>query len=211
MDDDVHFERDLIAFSHFFRKNCGDPKALCFNEFAQTKKTPPNVMFTFDLKRKAKPIHIPDKEFTEKKTSSYLQPKVFDSFFRGSNLWLLKPTGYNRGVGIEIFNSLQALNKYLNEWLDGESVAMVNKKKSKPEDASDSDSSGEDTKKKKGPPTTNAGDFKSRTFVVQKYIESPLLVFNRKFDIRAYAIVTHDMKLYFFKYSKASFFLLICW
>lgn len=25
------------------------------------------------------------------------------------NLWLLKPTGYNRGVGIHVFNSIQDL------------------------------------------------------------------------------------------------------
>jgi len=199
MDDEARFEQDLITFSHFFRKHCGDPKAFCFNEYAQTKKTPNNAFFTFDLKRKGKVYHIPETLSTKEKISRYLQPKVFDSYYRGSNLWLLKPTGLNRGVGIEIFNSLQGLNNYLNEWLDGESVA-VQKKKVKPEDASDSDSSGEeknDKKKKKGPPT--GGNFKSRTFVVQKYIESPLLVFNRKFDIRAYAMVTHDMKLYFFK------------
>ncbi len=37
---------------------------------------------------------------------------------QNSYLWLLKPTGLNRGRGIEIFDSLQTLEKMLNSFLD---------------------------------------------------------------------------------------------
>lgn len=193
--DDASFGDDLIAFSHFFRKYCGDPKAFCQNDNAQAKKTPGNAFFTFDFKCKGRLYHIPDTPTREKKEPSYLQPKLFKTYFQGSNLWLLKPTGLNRGMGIEIFNTLQGLNKYLNEYLEGE--AMSTKKKANGSDSDSEEEKDGETKKKKGPP--NAGGFRSRTFVVQKYIESPLLVYNRKFDIRVYAMVTHEMKLYFFK------------
>ena len=40
---------------------------------------------------------------------------------------------------------------------------------------------------------------KGRTFKNQKYTEKRLLIHDRKFDIRAWVLVTHDMKVYFFK------------
>lgn len=40
---------------------------------------------------------------------------------------------------------------------------------------------------------------KSCSFIIQKYIESPLLVDKRKFDIRMWVLVTQDQKLYVFK------------
>ena len=40
---------------------------------------------------------------------------------------------------------------------------------------------------------------KAHTFVIQKYIEDPMLIGRRKFDIRVWSMVTHDYKIYFFK------------
>lgn len=37
------------------------------------------------------------------------------------------------------------------------------------------------------------------SFIIQKYIEDPLLVYKRKFDIRVWVIVNHDGICYFFK------------
>ena len=40
---------------------------------------------------------------------------------------------------------------------------------------------------------------KADSFVIQKYVEKPLLIQGRKFDIRAWALIATDMRCYFFK------------
>lgn len=39
----------------------------------------------------------------------------------------------------------------------------------------------------------------SCSFVIQKYIERPMLISNRKFDVRVWVLLRQDMSLYFFK------------
>eukprot|EP00347_Sterkiella_histriomuscorum_P014075 403362257 len=73
------------------------------------------------------------------------------------NYWLVKPANMNQGRGIEIFNDLQEIQKFLS------SRPMFS------------------------------------YWVIQKYIEKPLLFKNRKFDIRVWALATHDNEFYFYK------------
>lgn len=44
--------------------------------------------------------------------------------FDGHNLWVLKPNDFNRGRGVNLFNSLDQLKKLINDYTVG--VEIIN-------------------------------------------------------------------------------------
>ena len=117
------------------------------------------------------------------------------SHFDGYNLWFLKWTQFNRGKGIYVFNTMDQLITLITEMDKGLVISEANELISNPKS---------DIKKKQGKEAFNSADvwlpkIRSSTFVIQKYIEKPLLINNRKFDIRVWVLLTQELKLYFFK------------
>ena len=49
------------------------------------------------------------------------------------------------------------------------------------------------------PKKTVQNKIKHNTFIIQKYIEKPLLIYKRKFDIRVWVLLNHEHELFFFK------------
>lgn len=177
--------------------------------------------------------------------SIYTKPKMKPIYMNeNSYLWLLKPTGFNRGRGIQIFSTLEQLDKYINEYYEGvveksmkqqpiatkeekkenEDETIINKENNEENNKNENNEPNKENYLKKNINTVNPiskikeiklpadpNDYirislqnmptviKSHTFVIQKYIEKPLLLNSRKFDIRVWALVTHNMDVYFFK------------
>ncbi|CAD8060286.1 unnamed protein product [Paramecium sonneborni] len=78
-------------------------------------------------------------------------------------LWLLKPSDWNRGEGVHVFNTLEEVEGLIKSYYNGK------------------------------------GNYECKEFVIQKYIERPLLLGGRKFDIRCWVLINHDMQFFLFK------------
>lgn len=97
----------------------------------------------------------------------------FDSY----NLWILKPTHLNRGRGIHVFRDLDTCHKLIKQYCQGKEL-----KPTREAEVNDDDEEVVTTKR--------PSKVKFNTFIIQKYIEKPLLVNKRKFDIRVWVLYT---------------------
>lgn len=78
------------------------------------------------------------------------------------NLWLVKPTSANRGIGIEVFSTLSQIKDFLDSKARGAAMGI------KP------------------------------IWVLQKYIENPLLYNGRKFDLRVWVVALDNGDVYMY-------------
>ena len=60
------------------------------------------------------------KKFTSK-TSGLVMPMCH---FTGQNIWILKPTGFNRGRGIHVVNSIKKLKRIIKDYAKGKEIGM---------------------------------------------------------------------------------------
>ena len=60
------------------------------------------------------------KRFTQK-SSGLVMPMCH---FSGQNVWILKPTGFNRGKGIHVINSIKKLKKLIKEYSRGKEAQI---------------------------------------------------------------------------------------
>ena len=108
----------------------------------------------------------------------YSAVRVNPSLYNGENIWMLKVAGQNRGFGIEIFSSLEKLKEIIRDVARGYQETIVQGNESK---------------------TRSKVVIKSAKFVIQKYTEQPLLFREKKFDLRVWVMLTHEMKPFIFQ------------
>ncbi|CAD8195618.1 unnamed protein product [Paramecium octaurelia] len=106
----------------------------------------------------------------------YIHPKMHYSFLDEENnyIWILKPNEFNRGRGIQFFRTIEELKQILKDFTKGTSEYQFSQ-----------------------------GQIKSSSFVIQKYIQRPLLLDGRKFDIRVWVLVTYSFEIYVFNQGYA--------
>ncbi|CAK58845.1 unnamed protein product (macronuclear) [Paramecium tetraurelia] len=111
-----------------------------------------------------------------KRYQQYIHPKMHYSFYdeEDNYIWILKPNEFNRGRGIQFFRTIEELKQILKDFTKGTSEYQFSQ-----------------------------GQIKSSSFVIQKYIQRPLLLDGRKFDIRIWVLVTYSFEIYVFNQGYA--------
>lgn len=143
-------------------------------------------------------------------SDSLKQPCMIAPSTTNRNLWMLKPSGLNRGKGLELFTELSDLAKFLQMFSEGYDVTeFANMQYSDTDEISPALKAEilarEEAKSKQSPSKLSSSkkgkwDFTTKitSFVIQKYIERPLLFKGHKFDLRVFALLTHQKELFLF-------------
>ena len=105
---------DLQAYARFFR-SVEEDKAIM--DVKPVDKA--GSFFLFDFK------YSGPEQSTQIRKFKNPDGKTIDKdpiYFAGKNLWILKPSGQNRGKGLELFSSLEDLNQFLKLYTTGYTV-----------------------------------------------------------------------------------------
>jgi hypothetical protein len=110
------FPEDLQNFAKFFRSVSEN---VACSRIRPVDRNSGNY-FNFDFKFKPpQDGQSALRKFKNQTAESIVQDPIF---FSGKNLWILKPSGLNRGKGLELFSSLDQLNEFLQLYMTGYDV-----------------------------------------------------------------------------------------
>ena len=104
-------------------------------------------------------------------------PKAFIS---SKNYWIVKPIDLYQGLGMKVTNNINEIVAHSKELFKG-----IEKRTAELKVLS------EKMQKEIKPKT-----YKTCNIIIQKYLDSPLLYYNRKFDIRCYVLVDHCFNVF---------------
>lgn len=201
-----NFAEDLQSFAKLFiaqARKIDPAKLLPTSNVVDKFDVSHPIYFPFDLTVPARrPIPLSKNRFTNIKPEDVEKTPVY---YAGKNIWMLKPSWLSRGRGLELFQSLQELETLLKGYLSGYQARDYSQMR-----YSDKNEHSPVVDLRKGKVGGNQetasknkiSHFKAATFpvfVIQKYLEKPMLYKSYKFDIRVYACLTQEYELFVFR------------
>lgn len=196
---ELNFRRDLQQFCRFFlatKKGVPPEEIKPVSEEKDFEGNPYDVFYAFNNEF---PSGSQTTKFLNYKPEEIVKEKCL---FNKKNLWMLKPSGLNRGKGLELFTTLDELNEFLKMFAKGYDVTeFANMEYDDTDEVSPAIKAMQNKDKARTKPLVyKNSDYRVKifNFVIQKYIEKPMLYMNHKFDMRIFAVMTHERELYVF-------------
>lgn len=181
------FHVELQEFARFFlseHKGVKPTEVAAVGDDLDANQKPMKVYHFFNT---VLPFGQREKQFENKKADQVKKDPVLYGG-KKANLWMIKPAWMRDGEGVEIFNSLDKLDEIISKYFeklskDENQTKLGRDKRSNLQNHSEGLPYGVDR------------------FVIQKYIEKPLLYHGYKFDIKVFALYTQARDLYLFSES----------
>ncbi|CDW90267.1 ttl domain containing protein [Stylonychia lemnae] len=128
---------------------------------------------------------------------------IAKTMYQGHNFWLIKPPDFNRGRGVQVFNNLDQLKRTIQDYQQGVEINLGQDKTQKSVECQQIENKfapvPQEQLLKNFTNLENVPNIvKTNQFVIQKYLEKPLLINRRKFDIRLWVLIAQDHKCYLF-------------